>query len=115
MKGLKIEKKTKTKVEQIRLVVAIICLLNDIILSDTQLLALCYMIVYGISRQTDELIIRSGIVKDKKVLSNVKTKLCKKGFLKRNDKEYRTYTLNLNKDFSIDDNDIRMLIKLNNQ
>lgn len=115
MKGFKIEKKTKTKMEQIRLVISILCTVNGIILSDTQLITLCYFVVYGLNKQTDDLIIRSGVVKNKKILNNIKTFLCNLQFLKRNDKEYRTYTLNMNKDFSIDDNDIRMLIKLDNQ
>lgn len=113
MKVLKIEKKTKTKTEQIKLFLSILCTLNNIVLSDTDKLILAYFIQYRISHKTDELILASGIVKDIGMLRNVKYRLCKKGFLKRDAKEYKTYELN-GADMNFEDNDLRMLIKLDN-
>ena len=94
MKVLKIEKKTTTKTEQIKMFLAILCTLNSIVLSSTEMSILAYYIQYRISIKTDDLIIASGIVKDIGLLRNAKYRLCKKGFLKRDSKEYKTYKLN---------------------
>jgi hypothetical protein len=113
MKGLKIDKKTKTKTEQIKLFMSILCLLNEIELSETEINILSYYIQYKISSKTDDLIIASGIVKNISILRNMKYRLCKKGFLKRDSKEYKTYELN-GKDMNFEDDDVRLLIKLDN-
>jgi hypothetical protein len=113
MKVLKIDKKTKTKTEQIKMFLSILCTLNNIALSDTQLSILAYFIQYGISHKTDGLIIASGIVPDIGVLRNMKYRLCKKGFLKRDPKEYKTYELN-GADMNFEDHDLRLIIKLDN-
>lgn len=112
MKVLKIEKKTKTKTEQIKLFLAIICTLNNIVLSNTDMSILAYYIQYRISTKIDDLIITSGIVKDIGMLRNAKYRLCKKGFLKRDSKEYKTYELN--GDVNFEENDLRLIIKLDN-
>jgi hypothetical protein len=114
MKALKIDKKTKTKTEQIKMFVSILCILNDIELSSTEINILAYYIQYKISHKTDEFIIASGIVKDIGLLRNAKYRLCKKGFLKRDPKEYKTYELN-GTDLNFEDDDIRLLIKLDNR
>lgn len=115
MRALKIEKKTDSKTQQIKLVLSIICLLNNITLSETDYISLAFFIQYKMSHKTDDLIIKSGVVKNMDVLRNVKTRLCKKGFLKRDPKEYKTYDLNMSAgEFNWEDNDIRLIIKLNN-
>jgi hypothetical protein len=114
MRALKIEKKTTSKIEQLKLIVTILCTIGGLPLSDTEVSVLAFYIQYKLSHKTDELLINSGIVKNLDVLRNVKTRLYKKGFLKRNKLEYKTYELNMNSQFNLDDNDIRLVIKLDN-
>lgn len=116
MKVFKIDKKTESKVQQIKMLVSIMCILNNIILSETELNVLAFFIQYKMSRKTDNLIIESKIVKNVNVLRNIKFRLCKKGFLKRISKEYKTYQLNFNggDDSTFEDNDIRLILKLSN-
>lgn len=92
---------------------SILCTLNNIVLSETDKLILTYYIRYRISHKTDELIISSGIIKDIGMLRNAKYRLMKKGFLKRDNKEYKTYELN-GSDMNFEDNDLRLIIKLDN-
>lgn len=113
MKVLKLEKKTTTKTQQIMLYLSILCTLYNKVLPQTEMLILAYYIQYRISHKTDELILNSGIVKDIGALRNMKYRLCKKGFLRRDPKEYKTYELN-GADMNFEDNDLRLLIKLDN-
>lgn len=113
MKWIKIEKKTEGKTEQIKLVLSILCLINGIKVSDTDLKVLSYYMVYKISEKTDDLLINSKVVKDMSALRNVKTKLKRLGFLKRTEL-YKSYELAISKDFSLDDNKISLAIKLDN-
>lgn len=99
MKVIDITKKTASKTEQIELVISILCLLNGITLSKTENSVLAYFVVYGIKESTDELLVSSDIVSGIPQLRNIKTKLCKLGFLKRTKDMYKTYELNLSKDF----------------
>ena len=110
-----LKKKTSNKTEQIKLVTSLLCLVNDIHLSDTQLSVLAYYLTYKISEKTDELLINSKIVKDVSSLRNIKTKLRKLGFLKRTKELYKSYELNLSKDhLNLEDNEIAVLIKIDN-
>jgi hypothetical protein len=114
MKFIKIDKKTNGKTQQLELVISILCLLNGIHLSKTELNVLSYYITYKINSKTDNLLISSKIVKDISSLRNIKAKLKKLGFLKRTSELYKSYELNLSKDFDADTNDIRLLIKIDN-
>ena len=114
MNVLKVEKKTKHRVDQLKLFVLILCLLNDIHLSDTYATVLAYFMQYKVSTKTDYLIIKSGIVKNAKGLKNIKSRLHKLGFLRRNPSEYNSYELNFKAGFSLDDNDLKLLLTLNN-
>ena len=96
------------------MVVGIMCILNDIEISSTDISILAYYIQYGISHKTDSLIIDSKIVRDIGILRNAKYRLSKKGFLRRDPKEYKTYELN-GSDMNFGDDDIRLLIKLDNR
>ena len=86
--------KTKTKVDQYKILISLICLINNIDISNTDITVLSYLIHYGINDATDELIVSSGVVKHLGILRNVKTKLLKKGFLTRDDM-YKTYSVNI--------------------
>lgn len=114
MKVIKINKKTNGKVEQLELVIPILCLLNGKKLSKTDVKILSYYVVYGINDKTDKLLVNSKIAKDITRLRNVKVKLHRLGFLKRVKELYRSYEVNLSKDFDVADSEIRLLIKIDN-
>jgi hypothetical protein len=114
MKLIKIEKKTNGKTEQIKLVLSILCLINGIHLSDTELSVLSYYMVYKISEKTDDLLINSKVVKDISALRNIRTKLKRMGFLKRTKELYKSYELAMSKDFNLEDNQISLAIKIDN-
>jgi len=115
MKLIEIKKKTNSKTEQLELVISILCQVSGIHLSKTELSVLAYYINYKISDKTDNLLIGSKIVKDIPSLRNIKTKLNKLGFLKRTKELYKSYEVNLNKDFSVEDNEINLMIKIDNR
>lgn len=114
MKVIKIEKKINGKTQQLELVLSILCLINDIHLSKTELTVLAYYVVYKINLTTDALLLKSKVVKDLQSLSNIKTKLRKLGFLTRTKELYKSYELAINKDFNPNDNQISLLIKIDN-
>lgn len=72
-----------------------------------------YYIVYKINQKTDNLLISSKIVNLGR-LRNIKAKLKRLGFLKRVTELYKSYEVNLSKDFDIDNNQIVLLIKIDN-
>jgi len=111
---MKIEKKTNGKTEQLKLVISILCLINEVHLSETELNVLSYYMAYKISEKTDNLLISSKIVKDVPSLRNIKTKLRRLGFLKRTKELYKSYELTLSKDFNIEENKFNLLIKIDN-
>lgn len=94
MNEFKVTKKTKTKVDQYKFLISLMCLMNNIKLSETNITVLAYLVHYGVSDETDQFIMDSGIFDDKQLLRNAKTRLFKKGFLKRGDM-YKTYELNM--------------------
>lgn len=114
MKAIKIDKKTNGKTDQLELVISILCLLYDKKLSKTDVKVLAYFIVYKMSEKTDKLLINSKIVRDATRLRNIKVKLKNLGFLKRVKDLYRSYEVALSKDFDVDDNDVRLIIRIDN-
>lgn len=113
MKVIKIEKKTKYKTDQIELVISIICLVEGHRLSKTDIKVLSFFVVHGLKDTTEQLLINSGIVKDMPQLRNVKTKLTNKKFLKKEPNIYKSYELNLSKNF-INDPVLNVFIKIDN-
>jgi len=117
MKVFKLEKKANSKTDKLELIVSILCLLNGIHLSDTDIRVLAYYMVYTINEKTDDLIISSKIVKNMNTLRTVKVRLHKLGFLKKDKDLYKSYELNLSKDVKDFNNDdeVRMLINIDNR
>jgi hypothetical protein len=117
MKVFKLEKKANSKTDKLELIVSILCLLNGIHLSETDIRVLAYYMVYTINEKTDELIISSKIVKNMNTLRTVKVRLHKLGFLKKDKDLYKSYELNLSKDVKDFNNDdeVRMLINIDNR
>lgn len=112
MQLVKIKKKTNSKVEQAKYLIALFCLLINIKLSDTELTVLAYFMVYKINRKTKDLILSSGILKTEDSLKNTMSKLKKFGMLVR-DAESKEYTLRKDLNFQVDPV-MGILIKIDN-
>lgn len=104
MSVVKITKKVDTHTDQIEMAISIICLLGDLHLSKTEKKVLAFFVVYGVKESTEKLLISGKTVKNLQSLRNIKSKLHKMNFLKRDDDNlYKTYELNLSKDFDLQD------------
>jgi hypothetical protein len=99
MQLVKIKKKTNSKVEQAKTIIAIFCLLMNIKLSDTELTVLAYFMVYRITRKTKDLILAAGILKSEDSLKNTLSKLKKFGMLSK-DIDTKEYSLRKDLNFS---------------
>lgn len=110
---IEVNKKTKSKTAQMELLISILCFLNEIHLSKTQIKVLAYFVVYGIKQSTDDLLVKSSIVKGYPQLGNIKTDLMNLKFLKRPKDLYKSYELNLTENFK-DANIINLNIKIDN-
>ncbi len=113
MKVIEITKKTNHKTEQIELAISILCFVNDIYLSKTEVSVLSYFVVHGLKESTEKLLIKGSIVKGIPQIRNIKSKLTKLGFLKKNPGLYKSYELALDKNFTTDDQ-LNILIKIDN-
>jgi len=112
MQLVKIKKKTNSKVEQAKTMIAIFCLLTNIKLSDTELTVLAYFMVYKINRKTKDLILNAGILKSDDSLKNTLSKLKKFGMLVRNI-DSKEYSLRKELDFTLTPA-MGVLIKIDN-
>jgi hypothetical protein len=110
---IEVTKKTSHKTEQMELVISILCMVNNIHLSKTEIKVLAYYVVHGVKESTDTLLFKSKITKQDN-LRNMKTKFTKMGFMKRTKELYNSYELNLNKDFSVADDLVNLFIKIDN-
>lgn len=117
MKVFKIDKKANSKTNKLEMIVSVLCLFNSIHLSETDIRVLAYYIVYKLTEKTDKLLLTSKIVKNTNTLRNVKVRLCKLGFLKKDKDLYKSYEVNLSKDFEDfnDDEQIKMIINIDNR
>lgn len=111
MQLVKIVKKSQNKIDQAKAVIAIFCLLSEIKLSDNELTVLAYFIVYGMSPETEDLIIKSQIHTPYS-LNNTKSKLKRFGFIKK-DSQTRQYQITEKLNIK-PDNQIGILIKIDN-
>lgn len=96
MANFTIIRKTKTKVDQYKVLIQIMCMMNDVKISDTYMTVLAYFMHYGMSEETDAFIMESNMFKSSQQLRNCKDQLMKAGFLTRGDM-YKTYELNMDK------------------
>lgn len=109
---IEISKKTNHKTDQIELVISILCLVEGIHLSKTEITVLSYFVVHGVKDATEDMLIKSGVTKPE-ALRNIKTRLTKLKFLKRTKELYKSYELGLSKDFKLDDV-MKVFIKIDN-
>lgn len=111
MQLIKVVKKTNTKIEQAKTMLSIFCLLSDIKLSQAELTVLAYFLVYKITDDTKDLIIKSQILKSEDSLKNTMSRLNKFGLIKKSiNKEW----LLSEKIYVHPDSMIGMLIKIDN-
>jgi hypothetical protein len=117
MKVFKLDKKANGKVNKLELIISVLCTFNNIHLSETDIRVLAYYIVYKINEKTDRLLITSEVVKNIGTLRNIKTRLFKLGFLKKDKDLYKSYELNLSKDFVDfnDDDEVKMIINIDDK
>ena len=93
---IKIEKKVQGKIEQSKLLISLFCKLSKIKLSDSELTVIAYFMVYKLTEQTEELILKSKILANEKSLENAMSKLRKVGLIIRKDKtDYINEVLNI--------------------
>lgn len=112
MQLVKIKKKTNSKVEQAKVLIAMFCLLTGIKLSDTELTVLAYFMVYRINRKTKDLILSAGILKNDDSLKNTFSKLKRFGMIVK-DVDSDEYFLRKDLNFELKPV-MGMLIKLDN-
>lgn len=104
MSVIQITKKAEHSTDQVEMILSILCMLRNKNISKTQRKCLSYFVVYGLKNSTEDMLIKAGIAPDKTYMRNLKTKLCKLGFLKREAKErYRNYELTLDKKFKFEE------------
>lgn len=108
---IKIEKKTNGKIELAKTIISIFCLLSDIHLSDSENTVLAYFMVYKLTDQTKDLIMKSKVLSTKGSLDNAMSKLRNEGLVEKDNKKDI-----LNKNLNIDIQPIMgMLIKIDNK
>lgn len=87
MNAVRFTVKTSSKLDMIKKIIQIYCLLSNIKLSETETVVICYFIIYGYSNETKQLIIDSKIVGGRDSLDNIISKLRKMGLIEgRGDK-----------------------------
>lgn len=112
MQLVKIIKKTNNRIDQARVILSIFTFLSDMKLSDVDLLVLAYYMVYGINRETEDLIVKSQILKADS-LANTKSKLKNFGLIKKHPMN-RSYALSEKLSVKLDA-EIALLIKVDNK
>lgn len=107
---IKVVKKTKSKLDQAKTLLAVFCLLSDIRLSDTDLTVLSYFLVYGVKEETRELIVKTGLL-NRDSLKNTVSRLNKFGLVKKRGKEYHlSESINVRPE-----SELGMFIKIDNK
>ncbi len=86
MNVIKITKRTKTKLEHTKLIVAIYCLLSGIKISDTESTIYSYFIIYKINDSTKKLIFDSELIHNNNSYKNILSKLKKLGLIQKNER-----------------------------
>ncbi len=85
MKLVKLTKKSKNKIEHIKLIIDFICLTSDLKLSETQKIVLTYFTAYGINENTKRLIFKSSLLTSNNSYKNVLSKFKKLGLILKDD------------------------------
>jgi hypothetical protein len=109
---IKISKNTDSKIEMVKKIVSIYCVLSDIKLSETDIIVVSYFILYGINEKTKKLIIDSKLLNSDSI-KNTMSKLRKAGIIKKS--EFRRKEDYLNENLNIPINKVvGLMIKIDN-
>lgn len=109
---IKIQRKTNNKLDMIKKIVSVYCLLSDIKLSETDVTVLSYFILYGINERTKKLIVDSKLLNHDSI-KNTMSKLRANNLIKKS--EYRRKEDYLNPVFNFPLQDIvGLMIKIDN-
>jgi len=103
MNLFKFSKPCSNKIDQYAVLIDVYCYINDIKLTKTEIKALAYFIVYGLKKETIDLIIKSEIFTQES-LKNSMSRFRKHGFIKkRNKNDIMTdlFDIKLDKTFAI--------------
>lgn len=111
MQVIKLRKKTSNKIEMIKLIISVYCLISDIKISKTEIEVMAYFMTYGLKKSTKELILRSQILNHRIGIENTVSKLRKAGLIVK-DVENRSI-INPKLAFNVD-NKMGMIIQLDN-
>jgi hypothetical protein len=112
MQLVKVVKKTKSKIEQAKTLLKIFCLLSEIKLSESELTVLAYFLVYKITQETKDLIIKSEIFNEDS-LKNAISKLSRVGLIRKSAGRRKEYIINETINI-VPDNNVGMLIRIDN-
>lgn len=85
MQLVKLTKKSKNKIEHIKLIIDFICLTSELKLSDTQKIVLTYFTSYGINENTKRLIFKSGLLSSNNSYKNILSKFKKLGLISKDE------------------------------
>lgn len=105
---IKLQKTIENKAELVKSFLYVYCYMNDIKLSDSERTIMSYFILYGIKKETVELIIKSKLSNEDS-LKNVMSKLRKHNFIKRVNK---TDVINKEFDLNVSGNTIALVLKI---
>lgn len=98
---IKLKKEVRNKADLIKSTLFIYCYVNNIRLSDSELTIMSYFILYGIKKETIDLIIKSKLSSEDS-LKNILSKLRKYGFINRvNKTDYVNDKFKINADGTI--------------
>src|ERR1019366_1813750 len=112
MQLIKINKKTNNKIEQAKALISVYCLLSSIKLSDTDTTVLSYFMVYRITQNTKDLILKSKILQSIDSIKNTMSKLKSVGLIRK--VSMNEYLINDNLNVNLD-NVVALLIKIDNK
>lgn len=88
---VQITKQVATKIDLAKNIVNIILCFNDLKLSDTEVTILAYFMVYGVSQQTKNLIVKSEVCKNVANIKTIMVKLKKLGLIYKDDLNGKVY------------------------
>lgn len=91
---IKMHKQVSTKIALAKQVILITLCVNDLKLSEAETTILAYFMVYGITRQTKDLIVKAGVCKNTANIKTIMVKLKKLQLIYKDDLNGKVYVAN---------------------
>lgn len=88
---IKMQKHVTTKISLAKAVILITLCVNDMHLSEAETSILAYFMVYGVTRQTKDLIVKAGICKNTTSIKTIMVKLKKLNLIYKDDLNGKVY------------------------